>query len=167
MRIRPEEEKDHAAVHAVNASAFGTPAEANLVDVLRATAQPAISLIAEDGGAIVGHIMFSPVSLPGRPALKIMGLAPVAVAPGRQCEGIGSALVRSGLDECKRLGFGGVVVLGHPGYYSRFGFSPSTRFGITCEYEVPKDAFMVVELQPGFLQGATGRIKYDPAFSNL
>ncbi|MGD0774729.1 MAG: N-acetyltransferase [Candidatus Solibacter sp.] len=167
MLIRAEEQRDWAAVHAVNVSAFETPAEANLVDALREQAQPLVSLIAEDNGAIVGHIMFSPVSLSGHPALKIMGLAPMAVAPEHQRKGIGSALVRAGLEQCKQLGFGAVVVLGHPAYYPRFGFSSSTRFGIGCEYEVPEEAFMVVELQAGFLRGTSGKVKYHAAFSNV
>ena len=110
--------------------------------------------------------MFSPVSLSGHPALRIMGLAPMAVAPQHQRKGIGSALVGAGLEQCKQLGFGAVVVLGHPAYYPRFGFSPSARFGIGCEYEVPEEVFMVVELQAGFLRGTSGKIKYHPAFSD-
>lgn len=105
MLIRAEEQRDWAAVHAVNVSAFETPAEANLVDALREQAQALVSLIAEDNGAVVGHIMFSPVSLSGHPALKIMGLAPMAVAPEHQRKGIGSALVRAGLEQCRQLGF--------------------------------------------------------------
>jgi putative acetyltransferase len=167
MLIRAEEQRDRAAVHAVNVSAFETPAEATLVDALRGQAQPLVSLIAEDNGAIVGHIMFSPVSLSGHPALQIMGLAPMAVAPEHQRKGIGSALVRAGLEQCRQLGFGAVVVLGHPGYYPRFGFSASARFGIGCEYEVPEDVFMLVELQAGFLRGASGKVKYHAAFSNV
>jgi putative acetyltransferase len=167
MLIRREGKRDCAAVYAVNASAFDTPAEANLVDVLREQAQPIVSLIAEDDGAIVGHIMFSPVSLPGHPALKIMGLAPMAVAPEYQRKGIGSALVRAGLEQCKQLGFGAVVVLGHSDYYPRFGFSSSVRYGVGCEYEVPEEVFMVVELQRDFLRGASGKIKYHTAFSNV
>ena len=151
----------------MNASAFETPLEANLVDALRDQAQPLVSLIAEDNGAIVGHIMFSPVSLSGQPALGIMGLAPMSVAPAHQRKGIGSALVRAGLEQCKQLGFGAVVVLGHPAYYSRFGFLSSARFGIGCEYEVPEEAFMVVELQAGFLSGASGTAKYHAAFSHV
>jgi len=81
--------------------------------------------------------------------------------------GIGSALVRAGLDRCKQPGFGAVVVLGHSKYYPRFGFSPSTRFCIGCEYEVPEAVFMVLELLPGYLRGASGTIKYHAAFSNV
>jgi len=166
MLIRAEEQRDRTAVQAVNLSAFETAVESDLVDALRDQAQPLVSLVAEDNGAIVGHIMFSPVSLSGHPELRIMGLAPMAVAPEHQRKGIGSALVRAGLEKCKQLNFGAVVVLGHPPYYPRFGFSPSTRFGIDCEYEVPAEAFMVVELQPGFLRGASGKVKYHSAFSD-
>jgi putative acetyltransferase len=164
--IRDEEKKDWAAVHTVNASAFETPAEADLVDALREHAHPVVSLVAVEGGTVVGHIMFSPVSLSGHPGLKIMGLAPMAVAPEHQRKGIGSALMRAGLERCKQLGFGAVVVLGHPGYYPRFGFSPSTRFGIKSEYEVPEEVFMIFELLPGYLRGASGTIKYHAAFQN-
>ena len=167
MLIRAEEQMDWAAVHAVNVSAFETPAEADLVDALREQAQPLVSLIAEDKGLIVGHVMFSPVSLSGHPALKIMGLAPMAVTPEHHRQGIGSALVRAGLEQCKQLGFGAVVVLGHPAYYPRFGFSSSTHFGMGCEYEVAEEVFMVMELQVGFLRGASGKVQYHAAFSNI
>jgi putative acetyltransferase len=166
MLIRTEEESDWIAVHAVNAAAFETALEANLVDALRQQAQPVVSLVAEADQTVVGHILFSPVSLAGHPDAMIMGLAPMAVAPDHQRQGIGSALVSAGLERCKQLGFGAVVVLGHPEYYPRFGFSPSSRFGIGCEYEVPEEVFMVLELQPGYLRGSSGTIKYHAAFSN-
>lgn len=165
--IRAEEERDWAAVHALNASAFETPAEAGLVSALRVQAQPVVSLVAEHAGSVVGHILFSPVTLSGYASLKIMGLAPMAVAPSHQRQGIGSALVRAGLERCKALGAGAVVVLGHPEHYPRFGFSPSVRFGIGSEYEAPKEAFMVVELHPGFLLGASGTVQYHAAFKNV
>ena len=167
MGIRAERETDLDAVRTVNTSAFETPSEANLVDALRKQAAPIISLVAEEGDTIVGHIMFSPVSLSNHPELKIIGLAPMAVMPENQRKGIGSALVRAGLEQCKQLGFVAVVVLGHTEYYPHFGFSPSSRFGINCEYDVPEESFMAMELQPDALHGRNGKVKYHAAFSNL
>lgn len=167
MRIRNESDRDLAAVRAVNVAAFPTPAEADLVDALRAQAQPLVSLVAEDQEAVVGHILFSPVTLTGHPDLKIVGLAPMAVAPARQRQGIGSALVRTGLGRCRELGFGAVVVLGHSSYYPSFGFVPAARFGIDCEYEAPEEAFMAIELQPGYLRGRSGTIQYHAAFKSV
>jgi putative acetyltransferase len=164
MQIRTGMEKDRAAIRAVNEAAFPTAAEANLVEVLHEQATRSISLVAEADGMVIGHIMFSPVVLVGQPDLRIMGLAPMAVVPERQHEGVGSALVRAGLAECARLGYGAVVVLGHPGYYPRFGFAPAAGFGIGCEYDVPQEAFMLVELEQGYLDGASGIIQYHAAF---
>jgi putative acetyltransferase len=126
-----------------------------------------VSLVAEENRNVVGHIMFSPVILSENPDLKVMGLAPMAVAPEHQRKGIGSALVRAGLEQCRQLGFVGVVVLGHPEFYPRFGFSPSSRFGIDSDYEVPEEVFMAMELEPEALSGKTGRVKYHHAFSNV
>jgi putative acetyltransferase len=164
--IRAEQPGDWVAVHRVNEAAFETHLEVNLVDALRQQEPAVLSLVAAHDEAVVGHIMFSPVSLSEHPGLRIMGLAPMAVAPPHQRSGIGSALVRAGLERCKELGFGAVVVLGHPEYYPRFGFSPASRFGIGCEYDVPDDVFMMLELQPGFLDGTSGVIRYHDAFRN-
>jgi putative acetyltransferase len=163
---RTEERKDWAAVHALNVAAFETPAEANLVVALRQQARPVISLVAEEHQTVVGHIMFLPVRLSGHAKLLIMGLGPMVVAPEHQRKGIGSELVRAGVKQCKKLGCGGAVVLGHPGYYPRFGFSPSARFGISCEYDVPEEVFMAIELQPGFLDRVPGKVKYHAAFDS-
>jgi putative acetyltransferase len=167
MIIRPEELKDQDAVSAVNQAAFETPAEAKLVDILRREAYPIVSLVADEYGAIVGHIMFSQVSLTGHPDLNIMGLGPMAVIPEEQRKGIGSALVKAGLEKCKELGSGAVIVLGHPWYYPRFGFVPSINFSISSQYDVPPDVFMVVELQPGYFKDASGIIHYHAAFNGV
>ncbi len=96
-----------------------------------------------------------------------MGLAPLAVVPEHQRGGIGTALVRAGLDQCRKIGFGAVVVLGHSEYYPRFGFTPATRFGIGCEYDVPVEVFMAVELEANYLLGVSGKVQYHAAFNNL
>lgn len=167
MQIRPERADDISAVHAVNAAAFDTSAEAKLVDALRGQARPIVSLVAEDDGGIVGHIMFSPVTLVAQEGTSFAGLAPMAVMPSRQRQGIGSRLVREGLERCRQAGFRGVVVLGHAEYYPRFGFVPAARFGLRSEYDVPDDVFMVVELVTGALKGKTGTIRYHPAFASV
>lgn len=167
MLVRPEKESDWDAVQAVNVSAFETQSEANLVDALRDQVQLVVSLVAEENGEVIGHIMFSPVSLLGHPELRIMGLAPMAVSPKHQRQGVGAALVLAGIDICKQLGFGAIVVLGYPEYYTRFGFLPSSRFGLGCEYQVPEEVFMAMELQPGYLRDAVGTIKYHATFSSV
>lgn len=165
--IRAEQPEDYAAVHVLNCEAFESPAEARLVDALRCAAAPLVSLVAEQNAQVVGHILFSPVTLPDQPALKLMGLAPMAVSAALQRSGIGSALIRAGLQHCTTLGYGAVVVLGHPDYYPRFGFQPSLRFGITCEYEAPPEAFMLLELQPDYLRGVSGTVRYYAAFTGV
>ena len=167
MLVRNEQEQDFTAVHSLNTEAFGSPAEADLVNALRKDARPVVSLVAEENGIVVGHIMFSPVNLSGHPDVQIMGLAPMAVSPAHQNRGIGSALVRAGLEECQRLGFGAVVVLGHPAYYPRFGFAPAKPSGIRCAYDAPDDAFMMLELRPGYLRGKSGTISYHAVFKNV
>jgi putative acetyltransferase len=165
MQIRPERPADIPHIRAVNLSAFETSTEADLVDALRQQAQPIVSLVADEGEAIVGHILFSPVTLSTHPELRLMGLAPMAVLPLRQRHGIGSALVNGGLEQCRRLDVAAVIVLGHAEYYPRFGFKPASRFEITSEYDVPDDVFMALELRQGGLQGKSGTIRYHPAFA--
>lgn len=163
VRVRRETAADRAAVHTLNSAAFGQAAEADLVDALR-NAAGVISLVAEIDGQVTGHILFSPVTLAGHESLAIAGLAPMAVTPERQRQGVGSALVRAGIGKCRQAGVGAVVVLGHAQYYPRFGFATAIERGIGCEYEAPPEAFMLLELQPGYLRGASGTIRYHPAF---
>ena len=163
MHVRVEAPADIPHVHTVNRAAFESSTEATLVDALRM--QPdVISLVAEEDGHIVGHIMFSPVRLTGADDLRAMALAPMAVAPARQRAGIGAALVRDGLARCRQQGVDALFVVGHPDYYPRFGFTPASGFGITCEFDVPDEAFMAVELAPGALRGRTGRVFFNEAF---
>jgi putative acetyltransferase len=167
MNIRPERTGDIPGIRAVNLKAFSTSSEADLVELLREQADPIVSLVADDAEDIVGHILFSPVTLVSHPEIRIAGLAPMAVVPARQRQGIGSSLIYEGLTRCKRLGFGCVIVLGHAEYYPRFGFAPASRFGLGCEYEVPDDVFMVLELDQGILQDKAGTIRYHPAFASV
>jgi len=168
MIIRAETEDDYPQVRRVIELAFGQPGEADLVEALRSSARPYISLVAAEGSEITGHIFFSPVAIHSADfVFDAMGLAPLAVLPERQSQGIGSALVREGLEECRRLGQQVVVVLGHPNYYPRFGFQTASRKGLTCEYDVPDGHFMVAELTGGALGGHAGLVKYHPAFASF
>jgi putative acetyltransferase len=167
MHIRAERPADIPGIHGVNLAAFETDAEARLVDTLREQAAPLISLIAEDEQAIVGHILFSPVTLTAAPELRIAGLAPMAVLPAWQRRGVGSLLVHAGLEQCRALGFCAAVVLGHSHYYPRFGFTPASRFGLRSEYEVPDDVFMAMELEESSLRGKSGQIAYHAAFASV
>lgn len=167
VRIRTEAPGDRDAVRSVNIAAFETPAEAGLVDVLRREARPLVSLVAEDEGSVVGHILFTPVTLSTDAQLPLMGLAPMAVVPARQRQGVGSALVTEGIERCRQLGAAAIVVLGHAEYYPRFGFVPSARFAITSEYDVPPEVFMIRVLRDGALDRRAGTIRYHAAFAGL
>jgi putative acetyltransferase len=169
--VRSERAGDEEGIRSIHRRAFETGAEANLVDSLRECGEQLISLVAEEDGELVGHILFSPISIEGTerevpmagPA-SMVGLAPVAVLPGWQGRGIGARLVEEGLRACGEAGCGAVVVLGHPEYYHRFGFVQALSHGITCEFEAPADAFMVKELKKDALRDVRGRVRYHDAF---
>lgn len=168
MEVRAEKSEDVEAIRRVNVVAFGRKSEADLVDRLRGVAST-FSFVAVEFEQIVGHIFFSPVAIEGECAddSLVLGLAPVAVLPDYQGQGIGSWLIQHGLKECARLGFKAVVVLGSPKYYPRFGFIPAKEKRLGCEYPVPDEAFMVLELKKGVLEGCVGMVKYRSEFNKL
>ena len=167
--VRPERPGDVAAIRTVNELAFGGPTEAEIVDALRARGRATLSLVAVEGERVVGHILFSPVTVESAgesagEARAAVGLGPMAVLPAHQRRGLGSLLVRTGLQACRDAGHGCVVVLGHPEYYPRFGFEPASRRGVAWAHPVPDEAFMILELRPGALGGRGGIVRYQPEF---
>ncbi|MBE9503502.1 MAG: N-acetyltransferase [Proteobacteria bacterium] len=165
MNIRFEQPGDIEKIRKVHLKAFEANTEANLVESLRNSGVELISLLAEENGEVIGHILFSPVTMDGD--IKIMGLAPMAVLPNWQRKGAGKQLINEGLKACEKVGYGAVVVLGHPDYYPQFGFVPSVNFGIKSEYDVPPEVFMVKELQKGALKGISGTVKYYQVFNEV
>ena len=167
MDIRTENPEDVEAVRNINIAAFGRENEANLVDRLRGIGSTFSFVAVQSDHRIVGHLFFSLVTVEGKCSknLSVLGLAPVAVLPNYQRQGIGTLLIRQGLKECARSGFNAVVVLGHPDFYSRFGFIPASRKSLKCEYDVPEEAFMVLELESGALEDCSGTVKYRSEFS--
>lgn len=166
--VRWERAADRTAVFTINARAFGGPNEARLVDALRESAKPQISLVALRENRVVGHIFFSPVTVgSGARAWSAIGLAPMAVEPEWQNRGVGSALVRSGLAACRAIRRPVVFVLGHPQYYPRFGFRPAPPLGLRFRGPEFNPAFLVAELEPGALAGRTGEVRYLPDFDRF
>jgi len=164
--IREETARDVGQVRMINIAAFEQPDEADLVDALRAGCPEVVSLVAELDGRVVGHILFSPVTLPaGDRTLQGMGLAPMAVLPEHQRDGVGARLVEKGIERPQRSGCPFVIVLGHPGYYPRCGFERASAHGIACQWpEVPDEAFMIRILNPAAMTGAAGVARYRPEF---
>jgi putative acetyltransferase len=165
MEIRAEQTTDIESIHQVNLAAFGRKSEADLVDQLRGIPST-FSFVAIKSQQIVGHIFFSPVEIVGGndEDLHILGLAPVAVLPDFQRQEIGTLLIQHGLTECDRLGFQAIVLLGSPKFYSRFGFVTAKQKRLECEFSVPDEAFMVLELETGALDRSFGKVKYRSEF---
>lgn len=169
MIIRSILPTDFRAVRRINDEAFGQPDEGRLVERVRATKgyEPTLELVAEaEGGRLVGHILFSPIAIAGDDgiAYAAIALAPMAVLPGFQRQGIGGKLIRAGLGRVETAGHGAVIVLGHASYYPQFGFSKADRWNIRAPWQVPAEVFMAQELIPGYLVGKAGMVQYPEAF---
>jgi putative acetyltransferase len=165
IEIRSERAEDSAAIQEVHAQAFGGPAEAKLVYLITERKKALIALVALSDARVVGHVLFSLVTVAHAPkAFKAVGLAPIAILPEFQKQGIGSQLIREGLKCCNHAGYDAVVLLGDPGYYSRFGFTRAADFGLDNEYGV-YDEFMVLSLRDRALDGIAGMVKYLPEFA--
>lgn len=165
MNVRCENSSDYQAVAEVNVQAFGQENEAHLVEQIRQSDRyiPELTLVAELDGAVVGHVMFSYIHIVGEETLQLLALAPLAVRPKLQRQGIGSALVLAGLARADEMGEAIVIVLGHPQFYCRFGFEPSVCYGISSPFPVPEDAFMVKQLLH-YQDRYRGKVVYPPAF---
>ena len=164
IEIRVERPGDVAAIRDINERAFGSSAEARLVDQLRAAHKAVTSLVAQCGDQVVGHILFSPITVANAPeSFRGVGLAPMSVLPEFQNQGVGSLLIREGLLACQAAQCDIVVVLGHVGYYPRFGFSRASDYGLENEYDA-SDAFMVLELRKGALERISGLVRFSPEF---
>ena len=168
MPIRPEAAEDRDAVFEIVKTAFGREAEALLVNRLRDAGQLAVSLVAAVDGGVVGHVAFSPMTLSVNPkGRRAIGLAPLAVLPELQRQGIGGRLVEAGLEQSAAQGWDLAFVLGDPGYYPHFGFMQASGHGLRWEGEAPLEAFMVKELRPGGLRNVSGTAGYHPAFDSV
>ena len=168
FELRHERPEDISDIRKVNKAAFETKAEADLVDSLRIKDAHIISIVAIDDTKIIGHILFSPVTIESNESIiPVLGLAPMAVLPEYQRKGVGSKLVEMGLNECLKKDYKAVVVLGYPKYYPRFGFVPSVEYNIRSEYDVPPEVFMVKELRSGALTGISGIAKFHESFAEL
>jgi putative acetyltransferase len=171
VTVRPERPDDRAAIADVVAAAFRSPAEALLVDDIRASPGfiPALSLVADDDDEVVGHVMISVVSLDDAGTRhRAVSLSPLAVRPDRQRRGVGGALVRAALDRADELGEPLVVLEGSPDYYGRFGFEHSVPLGIEIDLPswAPAGAAQVRRLS-GYDPAIRGRVVYPPAFDRF
>lgn len=171
LTIRPETATDYAFVYEINKIAFGQDAEARLVDLLRQNIEfiPGLSLVAQLGPQIVGHILFSKIYIEDHCGNRFesLALAPLAILPEFQKKGIGKKLVRCGLQKAAELGFKSVIVLGHEHYYPKFGFRPAGRWNINAPFEVSANAFMAIELVQDGLNGVSGTVVYSKEFDGV
>ena len=167
VHIRPEKSEDLPPVNSLIIEAFKRDTEARLVDRLRRASADYLSLVADDNGTIVGHLMFTPATITNDRTVTGMGLAPMAVVPSYQHQGIGKLLVREGLRILKETGFPFVIVLGHPDYYPRFGFQPASRYNIRSQWDdVPDEAFMILIMDDKAMRNISGVARFRDEFND-
>lgn len=172
VELRQEIKSDHPAVFEVHQIAFGQENEAGMVDALRKNKSvfiPELSIVATIENKVIGHILFSRIHIRNDKGElhESLALAPMAVRPEWHKQGIGSQLVRKGLEVAKDLGYKSVIVLGHEHYYPKFGFQPAEKWKITAPFEVPSNVFMAIELTSGGLDGISGTVIYPKEFDTV
>lgn len=167
MIIRQEDPRDIKYIHALNELAFGQSQEANIINKLRINCDNLLSLVAVENEKIVGHILFSPATIEGQHGvMKGMGLAPMAVLPEMQRKGIGTQLVKAGIENLRKKQCPFVIVLGHSEYYPRFGFERASLYEIKCQWEgIPDEAFMIFWLDKATMNTVSGLAKYRDEFN--
>jgi len=166
--IRSELPADYDSISRVHQLAFGGHEEAQLVESIRYQPgfDPQLSLVATPDGELIGHILFSPIRIETLQAtVPVLALAPMAVLPEFQRQGIGTALIKQGLKACRRAGHRVVIVVGHAAYYPRFGFLPASQFGIEAPFDIADESFMVLALDDDMdLVALTGVVRYPGVF---
>lgn len=170
--LRQETPEDYEEIFELNRIAFRQDNEAKLIEALRknpAVFVPGLSIVAALDNGIVGHILFTRISIKDESGAlhKSLGLAPMAVRPEFQKKGIGGRLIRNGLEAAKELGFKSVIVLGHEHYYPKFGFEPAGKWNIKAPFEVPGNAFLAIELVKGGLKNVSGTVIYPEEFDGV
>lgn len=168
IKIRAERKSDHQQVQQIHLRAFGQKEEGEIVNNIRKSEGfvPELSIVAEKGEKVIGHILFSKIHIEkDSREEETLSLAPMAVLPDFQRKGVGEALIKAGIQKAKELGFDSIIVLGHPNYYPKFGFEKASKWKITCSFDVPDEAFMAIELEKGVLEKKAGRVVYPPAFN--
>lgn len=172
IQIRKEIPEDYRAVYELNSLAFEQEGESKLVDALRKNKSvfvPELSLVAVLNQTVIGHILFSKIQIISEQdqIIESLALAPMAVLPNYQKQGIGSDLVRKGLEIATEMGFQSVIVLGHEKYYPKFGFVPAEKWGIKTPFDVPSSYFMALELSQNGLQDSAGMVQYPKEFDGV
>ncbi|MCO4292028.1 N-acetyltransferase [Solitalea sp. MAHUQ-68] len=169
--IKQESVDNIKAIYEINRLGFGQDNEAKLVDLLRNSNAfvPELSLVAFVDDQLVGHILFSKITIVDdhQNEFENLGLAPMAVKPDYQKQGIGGLLIKNGLEKARELNYKSVIVLGHEHYYPRFGFAPASRWNIKAPFDVPSEVFMAIELVTDGLKGISGTVKYPKEFEGV